>query len=218
MNIRFGGVDGSTPQPPKNEPILPHLAKLVHPDQAVTEELTLAFADAWVKDSAGAITTLGDVFKSATQLLKEELPTTRKGQPKRREGAAFVEGRLNRYLSFFRREFWDAKFPGKLLREFAPIANRSDDSLKNAMTIGLPPRKGAWLEAINFIRAEAPQEFYRTLQKFMPGQTAAQALPTPEPPKQSHRRWEEEGDNDPPFTSWHINDYPPDKRDDDFID
>lgn len=218
MNIRFHGAEGTAPVPRKNEQILPHLAKLVNPQHAISEDLTLAFADAWVKDAPGAITTLADVFSEASKEVKAVIPpTTRKGMPSRREDAAFVAGQLGYYLSFFRREFWDAAFPGQLIREFAERPSRSDETIKNAMSIGLPPRKGAWFEAVNFIRAYASREFFRVLQKRLPGEPAEQSPPTPTPPRVSHRRWDDEEDKNPPFTSWHINDYRPDK-DDDFLD
>lgn len=198
--IRFSSAgQDATPQVPnsvpENKAILAPLSRFVHTNNLLNDDVVLQFADAWVKDSQGAIATLGKVMTETEKAVKESA-----GQRKYND-AAYILGRLGRFMSFFRRELWDARFPGQVTREFQPKVRRSPEVQKTAWNTGVPRTSGAFYEFLKFIQKEAAVEVKGVLNKLNPPGEASQptgkTLPSSSPP------WPKSG---------HINDY------DDFID
>lgn len=149
-------------------------------------ETVVSLAAEWVKDPQGAITTLAEVLKQTRQEMLAQVPVPRqKGiTANKNPHTAFVSGRLDRFLGFFRREFWETSFPGRIIREFNTSLSRNQESALNAYQKGIPAGKGAWREFFAFVRTHAPQEFIAGINKLLPEGTPK--LPDPgAPPKQS---------------------------------
>lgn len=186
-----GGVSPEgRPSGPKNPDILVPLARLIQPGprEDVYEEQVRAFAAAWTQNPQGAICTLQSVVDKAETHLKEPLdPTARK--PKYRRDAAFVAGKLRRFLGFFQRECWDTTFPGRIIREFSPQVSRNEEGARSAYQKSLPAGKGAWHEFIRFIQSHAPVELIRAIQQFAPAESK---IPEPQPPSSPYEKESED--------------------------
>ncbi len=195
-----------------NPNILPPLAVLVHPKNQMNGEQVSAFTEAWAENPRGAIVTLSQIVDQAIEKLKQ--PHGNKFGPKR-EDAAYVAGRLKRFVAFFRREFWDEDLVGRMIQEFKPKASRSEDMAANARNTGIPWQTGSWHSFVGLIQQKALPEFYSILSPHLPDQ---EKKPLPPTPIQTTHDYDDDFDYEPFKPTDGDDDFEPFKPSDDFLD